>query len=148
MRNYSVLMAFALAFLVLLGLQFLPWQTVGAEASVIVDVDPDTLNLEMHGKWITVYIGPPDGYEVGDIDIGTVKLDGVLSPDRWDVQDDKLMMKFNAEDVISRVWLKIYHMGTPMPQDNVTVELTVTGELNDGTSFEGSDEIQVIAPSL
>lgn len=148
MRNYSVLMAFALGFLVLLGLQFLPWQTVGAKAPVSVDINPNMLNLEMHGKWITVCVGPFDGYEVGDIDICTVKLDGVLSPDRWDVQDDKLMMKFYAEDVISRVWLKIYHMGTPMPQDNVTVELTVTGVLDDGTGFEGSDKIQVIAPSL
>lgn len=152
MRSYSVLVAFALAFVVLLGLQFLPWQIVGAETSVSVDVNPDTLNLEMHGKWITVYIRPSDGYEVDDIDISTVKLEGVLSPELWKLQDDKLMMKFSAELVIGLIWLKISHMGTPMPimpQDSVPVELTITGELNDGTTrFEGSDEIRVIAPSI
>lgn len=152
MRSYSVLVAFALAFLVLLGLQFFPWQTAGAETSVSVDVDPDMLNLEMYGMWITVYVGPPDGYVVGDIDISTVKLEGVLSPELWEVQDDKLMMKFNADDLIPMIWMKISHMGTPMqimPYDSVPVKLTVTGELNDGTSFEGFDEFfRVIAPSL
>lgn len=151
MRSYSVLMAFVLAFVVLLGLQFLPWQTLGAKTSVSVEIDPDTLNLGMYGKWITVYIGEPDGYGVGDIDIGTVKLEGVLSAELWDLQDDKLIMKFNADDVIGLIWLKISHMGAPMqimPEDSVPVDLTVTGELNDGTTFEGSDEILVIAPSL
>jgi len=151
MRSYSVLVAFALAFVVLLGLQFLPWQAVGAETSVSVDVDPDMLNLGMHGVWITVYVGPPDGYGVDDIDVSTVKFEGLPLLELWDVQDDKLMMKFNADDLIPIIWLKISHMGTPMqimPYDSVPVVLTVTGKLRDGTSFKGSDEIRVIAPSL
>jgi hypothetical protein len=147
-RRYSVLVVFALAFVALLGVQFLSWQSVEAAIPVSVDIEPDTLNLEMLGPWITVYVESPDEYLVSDINVSTVKLEGVLLPVRWDVQDDKLMLKFPAEDVISLIWLEIYHMGTPLPQDNVQVELTVTGEFDDGVAFEGSDEIQVIAPSL
>ena len=147
-RSYSVLMAFTPAFVVLLGLQFLPLQTAEADISVSVDVDPDTLNLEVHGEWITVYIEPPDGYKVSDIDISTVKLNGLLRPEHWEVQDGKLMMKFNADDVISQIiWPQISHMGIPMPQDNVPAELIVTGELSGGVSFDGSDIIRVMAPS-
>ncbi|MCW3977505.1 MAG: hypothetical protein NWE77_06200 [Candidatus Bathyarchaeota archaeon] len=148
MRSYSVLVVFALAFVALLGVQFLSWQSVEAAIPVSVDIEPDTLNLEMLGLWITVYVEPPDEYFVSDINMSTVKLEGVLLPVRWDIQDDKLMLKFPAEDVISLIWLEIYHMGKPMPQDNILVELTVTGEFGDGVAFEGSDEIQVIAPSF
>jgi hypothetical protein len=139
---------FALAFVGLLSVQFLAWQSVEAPIPVSVDIEPDVLNLEMHGPWITVYVESPDGYVVNDVNISSVKLEGVLLPVFWDLQDDKLMMKFGADDVISLIWLEIYHMGQPMPQDNVTVELMVAGEFNDGAAFEGSDEIQVIAPPL
>ncbi len=150
MRRYSVLTVFALAFVVLLGVQFLSWQSVEAAVPVGVEIKPDTFNLEMHGPWITVYVESPDEYLVSDINVSTVKLEGMLLPVRWEVQDDRLMLKFPAEDVISLIWLEIYHMGIikPMPQDTILVELTVTGEFDDGVAFEGSDEIQVIAPSL
>jgi hypothetical protein len=147
-RSYSVLVVFALAFGALLGVQFLSWQSVEAAIPVTVDIEPDTLNLEMLGRWITVYVEPLEEYVVSDINVSTVTLEGVLLPARWDLQGDKLMLKFPAEDVIGPIWLEIYHMGKPMPQDDVWVELTVTGEFNDGVAFEGSDEVQVIAPSF
>ena len=39
-----------------------------------VNIDPDTLNVKSKGKWITAYIELPEGYDVNDIDINTVKL--------------------------------------------------------------------------
>jgi len=147
-RSYLVLILFALAFVGLVSVQFLSWQSVEAAIPVSVDIEPDRLNLEMHGPWITVYIEPLDEYLVSDIIISSVKLEDVLLPVFWDIQDDRLMLKFGADDVVSLIWLEIYHMGQPMPQDNVTVELTVAGKFDDSTAFEGSDEIQVIAPSL
>lgn len=148
MRRHVVWMTFAIAFVVLFGLLLISEQTLGAKTSVSVDVEPDTLNLEMHGLWITVYIELPEGYQVSDINMSTVKLNGLLSPERWDLKDDKLMMKFNADDVIVQIiWPQISHMGMPMPQDNISAEFRVTGKLYDGTIFEGSGEIRVIAPS-
>jgi hypothetical protein len=146
MRAYSLLMTFALAFVVLLGLQLFSGQTFEADISAVVDIDPDTLNLQMHGRWITVYVELPAGYNVSDIDIGTVKLERILNASRWNIQDNRLMLKFDAEQVVGLVWSKIYHIGEPTPQDKVTVELTVTGELYSGITFEGSDEIRVIVP--
>jgi hypothetical protein len=43
----------------------------------VVDVDPNTLNLASQGKWITCYIELPDGYDVNDIDAGTVTLENI-----------------------------------------------------------------------
>jgi hypothetical protein len=43
----------------------------------VVDVDPNTLNLGSQGKWITCYIELPDGYDVNDIDAGTVTLEKI-----------------------------------------------------------------------
>lgn len=148
MRSHVALILFGLAFVGLVSVQLLSWQSVEAAISVGVDVEPDTLNLEMHGPWITVYVESPAGYEASDINISRVTLEDVLLPVSWDIQDDKLMLKFGAEDVISLIWLEIYHMGKPMPQDYITVELAVTGEFDDGAAFEGSDTIRVIAPSL
>jgi hypothetical protein len=39
-----------------------------------IDIDPDTLNLKSKIKWVTAYIELPGGYDVADIDVGTVKL--------------------------------------------------------------------------
>lgn len=146
-------MVFTLAILALLGLPLLSWQSSEADISATVDIDPDTLNLQIHRRWITVYIELPAGYDVNDINIDTVSLwidTGTLGASGWDVQDDELMLKFDAELVIGLIWLEIDHMGahTIMPYENVPVELVVTGELDNGLTFEGSDEIRVIAPSL
>jgi parallel beta-helix repeat protein len=105
-----------------------------------VDIVPDVLNLKSKGKWITCYIELSDGYDVADIDINTVMLEGVvpaeLHPtkigdyDRDGIPD--LMVKFDRAAV-----QKLLEPGE--------VKLTVTGKV--GTlDFEGSDTIRVIAP--
>lgn len=101
-----------------------------------VDIDPNTLNLKSRGRWITCYIELPEGYDVLDIDVGTVTLsygEHKVTAEWGDVQDGVLMVKFDRSEVA----------GILSPGG--AVELTVTGELTDGTSFEGSDTIRVIS---
>jgi LysM repeat protein len=42
--------------------------------SATVDIQPETLNVKTHGHWVTAYIELPPGYDVGGIDIATVRL--------------------------------------------------------------------------
>jgi hypothetical protein len=103
-----------------------------------IDINPDTLNLRSKGKWITCYIEWPEEYDVADIDVGSILLEGLLEVQHSDVQDDVLMVEFDRQDVIAYIELVL---GIEPPAD---VTLMVTGELNDGTPFEGSDTIRVI----
>ncbi|MCX5649044.1 MAG: hypothetical protein NTX40_08120 [Planctomycetota bacterium] len=108
-------------------------------APATVDIDPNTLDLKSQGKWITAYITLPEGYDVGDIDISTVQLDGIIAA-AWgdDCEDDALMVKFDREAVIAH----LKGEGLTLPT-NVT--LKVTGGIGD-LLFEGSDTIRVIEP--
>lgn len=109
---------------------------------VNIDIDPNTLNLKSSGKWVTTYIEATD-FDVEDIDISTVKLEGAISAETQpakagDYDNDgipDLMVKFNRQALIE--YLKGF---------TGSVELTVSGKLYDGTSFQGSDTIVVINP--
>jgi len=103
-----------------------------------VNIDPDTLNLNSKGKWVTCYIELPEGHEVSDIDVDSVSLEGLLEVQQSDIQDGMLMVKFDREDLAA--YLEVV-LGVVPPVD---VELMVTGNLTDGTPFEGRDTIRVI----
>lgn len=113
-----------------------------------IDLDPDTLNLKSKGRFVTVYIELPEGYDVHDIDIGTVMLnDTVLAENDpkygfvkdvegriGDYDDDGLldcMVKFDRDAVQG-----ILDVGEQ-------IEVTISGEVG-GIAFEGSDIIRVI----
>jgi len=113
-----------------------------------VDIDPDTLNLKSKGKWITAYIELPGDCNVSEIDASTILLNGTLGIDPGaptaieDYDDDgvpDLMVKFDRPDVTDLIIDGLQDMYGK-------VTLTLTGNLTDGTSFEGSDTIRVISP--
>jgi len=105
-----------------------------------VDFDPDTLNLKSKGKVVTVYIELPEGYDVEETDISTVMLNGIVPAlahptDVGDYDSDgvpNLMVKFDRS-----------HVQNVLEPGN-EVEVTVSGQLTDGTTFEGTDTIRVI----
>ncbi len=103
-----------------------------------VDIKPDTLNLRSKGKWIKAYIELPEGHNVNDIDILTVRLNGEvqakLHPTKVGDYDGDgvpdLMVKFGKREVI------------PLLSAGENT-LTVTGEVS-GEIFEGSATITAI----
>ena len=103
-----------------------------------IDIDPDVLNLNSKGEWVTSYIELPEGYNVSDVDVEAVELsrnEFVLSAVWGDVQDNVFMAKFDRQALIE--YLKAEEI------TNVEVTLTIKGKLHDGTLFEGSDTIRV-----
>ena len=111
--------------------------------SATVDIDPDTLNLKSNGQWITAYITLPESYLVEEIDITSVELkynNWALLADWGDVQESTLMVKFD------RIALRDHLGETDFSEGSkfYDISLTVSGELIDGTSFEGSDTIAVL----
>lgn len=116
----------------------------------VIDIKPDALNLGSEGEWITAYIELPEGYNVADINISTVMLNGTVPVDPsaptaiGDYDSDgvpDLMIKFDRNAVIYYILDNIDIEGR-----FATTTLTITGNLNDGTPFQGSDTIKIILP--
>ena len=117
-----------------------PWLIVTAT----IDFDSDTLNLGSKGKWVTVYIELPEGYNVDQIDVSSIMLNGTVQAlttytkigdyDSDGIPD--LMVKFDREDLIA------LFNGKTVPENYV---MEVTGIVA-GRFFKGRDIIKVISP--
>lgn len=138
-------------FSVMVGGTLLLPTTRAATISADVDIDPDKINLtDDLSKGIPVVIAviqfdKPDQDRIEDINETSILLDGVIPPTRGELTPKKYKAFFDKAAVIDYLWLLLYHMGYTEPFKNVEVELTVTGELTDGTPFEGSHTIFVSA---
>ena len=103
--------------------------------NAVVKVMPKTLNLRSSGKYISCIIQLPGEYSIGDVDTDTIVLNEQVRPAwyRTDEASNKLFAKLGR-----------YQTGQLLKDSQGLVELTVTGELYDGTKFEGSDTIRVL----
>ena len=108
--------------------------------ATIIDFDPNTLNRNSNGKWVTTYIELPDGFNVSNITISSIKLNGVVPAQSQptnigDYDNDgipDLMVKFSRSAVAQIL----------QPGNNV--EIKISGTLINGMEFEGVDYIRVI----
>lgn len=123
------------------------------QTATCVDIVPDELNLRSQGKWITVYIQLPEGYNAADINASTLLLNGTIQP----VLDPKYGLVTNSSEYLTdhnndgilermlkfnRAELESYIYRTQGIRYG-NVALTITGELFDGTEFKAIDTIFV-----
>ena len=106
----------------------------GSEIPAGVRIAPEILNRNASGVF-TAFITLPEDYDVANITVSTVKCEGAsaLSGTVSASDSGTLVVKFDRVDLRG-----------DLPAGDA-VEMTVTGELTDGTGFEGSDLVKVIA---
>jgi hypothetical protein len=89
----------------------------------------------------------PKGYNHEDIDPSTILVGGVvpmMEEEGWP-KIKKNYFKFNVDGGSLMYWVilpEIWHMA-PGPAEWVNIDITVTGELYDGTPFEGTFTLRV-----
>ena len=142
MKIRSLIPVLCFSALILFGFQVLSPSTTAFTLNATVDIKPETINLNREGRWITVHIALPEGYNVSDIDTSTILLEDMFSPEWTNIESGMLMAKFDSSALINYLWSKLYHMGG----NRVFIELTVTGKLVDGTLFAGSDTVTIMDP--
>ena len=104
-----------------------------------IDFDPDVLNLRARSGLVTVYIELPEGFDVNEIDVSSIRLNGTLPVlsrptaigDYNDNGIPDLMVKFDRRAVH-----EVVEVGE-------SVEIAITGEV-DGIPFMAVDTIRVI----
>lgn len=121
-----------------------------------IEINPNTLNLKSNGEWITAYIELPVGYDVNNIDVSTIMLDSISVDSSapttvGDFDSDSvpdIMVKFNRLSVVDHFGTIDYGTIDYLIDDSIVIDsyidLTITGQLIDGTSFGGSDDVRIM----
>ena len=110
--------------------------------TVKIEIEPETLNMNSKGQWVTCKIELPSGYNPEDLIISSLLLQGVIPAETQSVEveheedddheADEVKVKFDRQRLQSLL----------TPGEHVKVFLT--GRLSDGRNIKGEDTIKVI----
>lgn len=124
--------------------------------TVTINIDPNTLNVDSKGKWVTAYIELPEEYDPLAIDVNTVTITRIDEEEVFlsSISDEKYGFVYDPEehdednDGIPEFMAKFdRQLLIPLLETLGDTEITVAGELEDGAEFEGSDTIRIIQRS-
>jgi hypothetical protein len=106
-----------------------------------VEIEPKTLNLQSKGEWLNCHIWLPEDCNVADVEPNSVVLESepndIFAEWIWYNEKQNIVMaKFNRSEVQQVLDVEdIIEIGE--------AELTVSGELDNGMVFVGTDVIRV-----
>ena len=109
-----------------------------------ITISPHLLNLKSNEMWITAYVELPEGYNVNDINVSSILLNGTIPADLsapiaiGDYDNDTvqdLMVCFNWSDLAE------YILSRDVVFGNIT--LKISGKLYNGSWFTGTDIVLV-----
>lgn len=153
MRSSVPTLVFSVLLLVMvIGTFLMPLPVTAAITAKSVTFEPKYMDLDDPDELVTAFIrfSPAKGEDqrVAEINTTTVLFEGsvpaVSGSNSTSTQPPEYSCDFDGPTVRDVIWAKIYHNGMPPnPQGNYVVDLTVAGDLYDGTSFTGTGHIQV-----
>jgi hypothetical protein len=113
------------------------WWECPPSVEAEVKIRPKTLNLGSKGKRIMCLIRLAEDYNVADIDVNSIFLEDEIGAEWiWFNEDQQVVMAKFSRSALQEI---LSEVETPSQ-----VELVVSGELSDGTIFEGTNTIRVI----
>ncbi|MBI2470288.1 MAG: hypothetical protein HYV59_03480 [Planctomycetes bacterium] len=104
-----------------------------------VSIKPETINLKSKGKF-KAFITLSSPYSVNDIVTSTVVCEGATAISGKVDGAGRFIATFNVQDLDLGFEIKMHD---DHGDKKIKTELTVSGELEDGTKFQGSDEIKI-----
>jgi len=107
-------------------------QSSGARIPVVITIKPNAFQLGSSG-WFSTIIVLPGGHKVADMEISSITCEGAHALDSVFCLDDRsIAIPFNISNLRDDL-----SCGFSLP-------FVVTGQLSNGSTFEGSDEVAVM----
>jgi hypothetical protein len=117
---------------------------VGTVDAADFQMDPNTLNLTGNGKFINAQVELPPGYDPADIVLSTVRFNGTVPAE----SNAATIGDFNQNGIPDRQFKFSRSAVEAVLTEGDSVEVTVTGEIEDTIYFVAAGYIRVINPTL